>query len=62
MPECKTEVTTNSGTFTFYSESVPRCRAEILCAEKGAILAPLTNQEDIDAVRGILDWNCDFYR
>ena len=62
MPDCKTEVTTSSGTFTFYSESVPNFRAKILCAEKGAILAPFTNEEDISAVRGILDLKCDFYK
>ena len=60
--ECKTEVTTKSGRFTFYNESVPRCQAKLKCLERGEILAPITNQEDLDAIRGIMNWECEFYK
>ena len=62
MPDCKTTVTTKTGTFTFHNVKVPKCKAEYLCAQSGEILAPFTNQEDIDAVTGLVNLNCDFYR
>ena len=60
MSKCSNKVTTKTGTFTFHTESVPRSKAELLCAEKGEILAPFTNKEDIDAVTGIMNWNCAY--
>ena len=62
MSECKTSVTTTTGTFTFHNDGVPRCKAKLLCAQKGEILAPFTNQADVDAVYGLQNWDCDFYR
>ena len=61
MSKCKAAVTTKSGTFTYYTEAVPRCKARLNCADRGEILAPFTNQEDIDAVYGIMNLDCDFY-
>ena len=60
--ECKTEVTTKSGRFTFYNEQVRGCQAKLKCLERGEILAPITNKEDLDAITGIMNWDCDFYR
>ena len=61
MSKCKTEVSTKSGIFSFFNDSVARCEAKLKCAERGAILAPFTNKEDLDAVVGIMNNDCDFY-
>ena len=54
MTQCKAKVTTKTGTFTLHSESVLRSVAELNCAKNGEILAPFTNQPDVDAVKALL--------
>ena len=49
-PSCATEVTTPTGKFTFYGEIVSVCEAKKVCAEKGEILAPITNRADFEAL------------
>ena len=63
MPKCKTtKVTTNTGTFTFHNESVLRSVAELNCAKNGEILAPFTNQADVDAVAALMNTECDYFK
>ena len=57
MP-CKKSVTTSSGTFTHSETEMTRCEAKKYCRDNGAILAPITTQEDKDAVLGMLDRDC----
>ena len=64
MPSCNTTVTTPTGIFTYYKDEVTYCEAKERCAEKGEVLAPLTNYEDVDALRGVADFqnpNCPFH-
>ena len=53
-PNCATEVTTPSGKFTFHKEMVSICEAKKFCAEKGEILAPVTNKADFDALLRVM--------
>ena len=64
MPGCNTTVTTPTGVFTYYKDEVTYCEAKERCAEKGEVLAPLTNYDDVDALRGVADYenpNCLFH-
>ena len=56
MSKCPKSITTATGKFTFHTEKVTRCEAKKICKYNGEILAPLTNKEDIDAVRSISKW------
>ena len=47
---CSMSTTTSSGTFTVVNKEMTRCEAKKYCREKGQILAPVTNQEDKDAI------------
>ena len=46
--------TTSSGTFTVVNKEMTRCEAKKYCREKGQILAPVTNQEDKDAIMKLI--------
>ena len=64
MPSCSTTVTTPTGKFTYHDETVSYCEAKEKCAEKGEILAPLTNFDDVDALRSVADRynkSCQFH-
>ena len=64
MPSCNTTVTTPTGVFTYHKDEVTYCEAKERCAEKGEVLAPLTNYDDVDALRGVADYenpNCPFH-
>ena len=58
---CPTSVTTKSGTFTFFPQYVPRCKAEQFCHKLGQILAPVTNIEDRWALQEIADQKCGIF-
>ena len=60
MP-CSNKVTTASGTFTAYNDLMTHCRAKKFCKEKGQILAPVTNQKDVDALKKMLDHSCPMH-
>ena len=49
-PNCAAEVFTPTGRFTFYKERMSVCEAKKFCAEKGEILAPVTNEADYEAL------------
>ena len=55
MPTCDTSVTTPTGVFTYYDGDVTHCEAKVACIRKGQILAPVTNQQDLDALLSIAD-------
>ena len=57
MP-CTNTTTTASGTFTVYNKELTKCEAKRFCREKGHILAPITTQQDKDAVYKLLDPRC----
>ena len=59
---CSNKVTTSSGTFTAYNDKMSRCEAKKFCQNKGHILAPITNQEDKDAVIKMLYPGCPQHR
>ena len=50
-PKCTTVVNTASGEFTFHSEVMSRCEAKKFCKKEGGILAPVTNREDLNALK-----------
>ena len=61
---CGTSVTTPTGTFTYFRKQVTACQAKIECAQRGQILAPITNARDRDALRSIAkieDPSCKFH-
>ena len=58
---CKTSITTSSGTFSFSEKVMSRCEAKKYCRDKDAILAPITTQEDKDAVKKMLDSDCSLW-
>ena len=63
-PTCARSVTTPTGTFTYFSKEVTSCQAKIECAKRGQILAPITNEQDRDALRSIAkleDPTCKFH-
>ena len=61
MPQCKNTVETETGLFTIHDEKFTRGAAKLKCAESGEILAPLTNQKDVQAlVDAITSPNCPF--
>ena len=63
-PTCGTSVTTPTGTFTYFKTPVTACQAKIECANRGQILAPITNQHDLNALRSIAkleDPSCKFH-
>ena len=64
-PSCTTQVTTQTGRFTFYFKKMSICEAKKFCAEKNEILAPITNRNDFDAVKKIIKAGnhpgCQFY-
>jgi len=58
---CPTSVTTKSGTFTFYTQKVQRCKAENFCRSLGHILAPITNMEDRKALQDTANQRCGIF-
>ena len=54
---CVHSFTTETGTFTAYPEKVTKSEAEKLCGERGQILAPFTNKEDMLAAIDMFDYN-----
>ena len=52
MP-CHNSVKTATGKFTLYTEQVSRCEAKRKCRRKGKILAPITNREDLKAIKSL---------
>ena len=48
---CTTVVNTASGEFTFHSEVMSRCEAKKFCKKQGGILAPVTNRQDLNALK-----------
>ena len=59
---CPTSVTTKSGTFSFHTEEVPSCKAKKICASMGRILAPITNEEDRNAIHSITSQKCGIFK
>ena len=57
MP-CSNKVKTASGTFTAYNDVMSHCKAKSFCEKKSQILAPVTNQNDLDALVEMLDHSC----
>ena len=55
---CITNTTTSSGTFLFSKGHMTRCEAKKFCREKGGVLAPITTQEDKDAVLEMINPEC----
>ena len=53
MPTCNTSVTTPTGVFTYFDKEVTACEAKFECAKRGQILAPITNWDDLDALKSI---------
>ena len=54
---CVNSFTTNTGIFTAYPEIVTHCVAEKLCRQKGQILAPFDNKEDVQAALDMFNGN-----
>ena len=54
---CVNSFTTKTGTFTAYPELVTGCEAEKLCKEKGQMVAPFTNEEDMRAASDMFNGN-----
>ena len=61
MSNCRTSVKTPTGVFTFFDKIVTHCEAKLQCSNIGQILAPLTNAQDIKALRSIIDEDCEFH-
>ena len=64
MSTCRTSVKTPTGVFTFHDKRVNYGQAKIECLTRGEILAPLTNADDVNALRSIIDINnkdCEFH-
>ena len=61
MSNCRTSIKTPTGVFTFFDKIVTHCEAKLQCSNIGQILAPLTNAEDIKALRSIVDEDCEFH-
>ena len=59
---CKTSITTSSGTFSFSEKVMTKCEAKKYCRDKDAILAPITTQEDKDAVMKMLESDCSVWK
>ena len=60
---CSMSTTTSSGTFTIIHDEMTRCEAKKYCRERGQILAPVTNQEDKDAILKLIDpEHCQVHR
>ena len=57
--KCGFSRTTSSGTFTVYHKKLTKCEAKKFCRDKGHILAPVTTQEDKDALLDLLDDECE---
>ena len=55
---CPKSVTTSSGTFSYSERQMTRCEAKKYCRERGQILAPITTQEDKDAVLTMFNEKC----
>ena len=49
-PKCATVVNTPTGRFTFHKKRMSVCEAKKFCAQRGEILAPVTNKADFDAL------------
>ena len=63
MPKSCNQVTTSTGVFTFHDEQVFKGEAKLKCQQKGEILAPVTNQKDMVALRDAFDpVNCPLHR
>ena len=54
---CKNSVTTKSGTFTFFAESVTLCQAEKKCKRRGEILSPIASRKDAKRIMRWFDSN-----
>jgi len=54
MSNCSTSVETPTGVFTFFEKPLTYCQAKVECASQGQILAPLTNAEDVKALRSLI--------
>ena len=64
MPTCETSVTTPTGVFTYYDGDLTYNQAKVECASMQQILAPVTNQQDLDALLSIADSrneSCEFH-
>ena len=64
MSNCSKSVETPTGVFTFHDKRVNYGQAKIECLTRGEILAPLTNADDVNALRSIIDIHnedCDFH-
>ena len=59
---CGYTTATSSGTFTVYNKELTKCEAKRFCRDKGHILAPITTQEDKNAVLKLLDPSCDIHK
>lgn len=57
MTTCKNSATTETGTFTFYSEPVTRCEAKKRCKRRGQVLAPIKTMSDFNAIRNVMKAN-----
>ena len=55
---CKSQVTTKSGTFTFHDQLLSYCKAKKFCASEGEILAPITNKENLEALKKVTRQSC----
>ena len=55
---CPKKVTTSSGIFSFSERQMTRCEAKKYCRKRGQILAPITTQEDKDAVLTMFKDKC----
>ena len=61
MP-CSFSTTTSSGTFTITNKEMTRCEAKKYCRERNQILAPITTQEDKDAILNLIDPSCQIHK
>ena len=62
---CHNTVTTSTGKFRLYQESLTRCEAKKKCKSLGQILAPITREYDLNAIKNLQIINerspsCDF--
>ena len=54
---CDNSFTSESGTFTFYSEKLTRCQAKKKCKSLGQVLAPIRKKSDMRAIENLLKNN-----
>ena len=50
LKSCSDSLTTSRGTYTFYESEMNKNDAAKFCEDKGQILAPITSQEEFDAM------------